>query len=135
MLLSKEVGIYKSNVVNHVTGLIGCGLFLIFFLKHSTFSLEHLSSIGIFPLLGGVFGASFVAISNYTFSKTSVLISTLLILIGQTITSILVDYFILDTVVSSNTLIGIAFITLSILIQSSKAKEKQDIKEKSVTYL
>lgn len=124
MLLSKEVGIYKSNIVNHVTGTIGAFTFVILFLKGSTFELVQLTQIGIYPLLGGIMGATFVALSNYTFSKTKVLISTVLILVGQTIASILIDYINLKVTPSPITLAGVLLIIVSVIMYSMPSKEK-----------
>ena len=110
MLLSKEVGIYKGNVVNHLTGLFGCTLFIL-----------------IFPLLGGVMGATFVALSNYTFSKTKVLISTLLILVGQTIASVLIDYVYLNEIVSIKAILGTILIIFAVVLYNSKEAETEKI--------
>lgn len=124
MLLSHEVGIFKSNVTNHLTGLIGT-LFLCFlFLRTSTFNPNQLLNIGIFPLIGGILGATFVTLSNYTFSKTKVLISTLLILVGQTVASVIMDYFMFDTKISLSAVIGILLIILAVYLYN-----KKDLKE------
>lgn len=124
MLLSKEVGIYKSNIVNHVTGTIGAFMFVLLFLRGSTFELVDLTKIGIYPLLGGIMGATFVALSNYTFSKTKVLISTVLILIGQTIASVVIDYVNLNVMASPKTLIGVVLIIIAVIVYSNPVKIK-----------
>ena len=124
MLLSKEVGIYKSNIVNHVTGTFGALLFVLLFLRNSDFQLVDLTHIGIYPLLGGILGATFVALSNYTFSKTKVLISTVLILIGQTIASVVIDYYTLGEIVSVKTLIGTLMIIFAVIIYSTPSAKK-----------
>ncbi|MBI9015172.1 MAG: DMT family transporter [Clostridiales bacterium] len=124
MLLSKEVGIYKSNIVNHVTGTIGALLFVLLFLRNSDFQLVDLTRIGIYPLLGGILGATFVALSNYTFSKTKVLISTVLILIGQTIASVVIDYYTLGQMVSIQTLIGTMMIIIAVIMYSTPSAKK-----------
>jgi len=124
MLLSKEVGIYKSNIVNHVTGTFGALLFVLLFLRNSDFQLVDLTHIGIYPLLGGILGATFVALSNYTFSKTKVLISTVLILIGQTIASVIIDYYTLGQMVSIQTLIGTLMIIIAVIMYSTPSAKK-----------
>lgn len=123
MLLSQEVGIYKANVSNHVTGLIGASLFALLFLRGSDFQVSMLTSVGIFPLVGGILGATFVALSNYTFSKTKVLISTLLILVGQTITSVIIDYIFLNEMVSFKAILGTALIVYAVFLYNSKEKK------------
>ena len=120
MLLSKEVGVYKSGIVNHFAGLTACLLIMLLFLRNSTFEFKSLFNIGIFPLLGGVMGATFVVLSNYTFSKTKVLISTVLILVGQTATAIFLDYYLNNKLVDIKSIIGISFIILAVVLYNSK---------------
>jgi uncharacterized membrane protein YdcZ (DUF606 family) len=124
MLLSKEVGIYKSNIVNHVTGTIGAFIFVLLFLRASSFHITDLTKIGIYPLLGGILGATFVSLSNYTFSKTKVLISTVLILIGQTLASVVIDYINIDVMPSPQTLLGVVLIIIAVIMYSAPAKVK-----------
>ena len=127
MLLSKEVGIYKGNIINHLTGLFGCTLFILIFLKSSSFEISQLLDVGIYPLLGGVMGATFVALSNYTFSRTKVLISTLLILVGQTIASVLIDYVYLNEIVSIKAILGTILIIFAVILYNSKEAETEKI--------
>lgn len=125
MMLSKEVGIYKSNVTNHVMGLFGATLFVLIFLNGSTFTLSQLGKVGIFPLVGGILGATFVALSNHTFSKTKVLISTLLILVGQTVASVFLDYIIRDQMISMKSVVGVLLVIAAVFLYSSKEQVTQ----------
>jgi len=118
MMLSHEVGIYKSNVTNHLTGTIGAALFVVLFTGGSTFQLVDLTKVGFFPLIGGVLGATFVALSNYTLPKTKVLISTLLILVGQTICALTIDYFLIGKTISIQAIIGTILIIVAVIIYS-----------------
>lgn len=120
MLLAKEVGVYKSGIVNHLAGLTGCILIMLLFLRNSTFEFTALFNIGIFPLLGGVMGATFVALSNYTFAKTKVLISTVLILVGQTAAAIFLDYHFNNKFIDIKSVIGISLIILAVVLYNSK---------------
>ncbi len=124
MLLAKHVGIYRSNIINHITGLIGALLFVLIFLRASNFRLSDLGQVGIYPLMGGVLGATFVALSNYTFSKTKVLISTLMILVGQTVMSIILDTFILHAKVSPLTIVGAALVIVAVVLYNSKDEKE-----------
>lgn len=123
MLLSKHVGVFQGNVINHLTGLIGVALMMVVSLYSGSLLTNQVFHIGLFPLVGGFFGATFVALSNYTFSKTKVLISTLLILIGQTLTAVLMDYFIYDEMISIQSVIGIVLV-ISAVIMYNQPKEK-----------
>lgn len=122
MLLAKHVGVHRSNIINHVVGLFGSLLFVLLFLRGSDFRLSDLTTVGIYPLLGGVLGATFVALSNYTLSKTKVLISTLLILVGQTVAAILFDTFILHTPVNPLKIAGVALIIAAVVLYNSKER-------------
>jgi len=122
MLLSEEVGIYKSNIVNHITGTLGAILFITIFLRNSTFAPTQLSQVGIYPLIGGILGATFVALSNYTLSKTKVLISTVLILLGQTVAAVIIDYVSLGQVTSPKTLLGVVMIIIAVIMYSTPSK-------------
>ncbi len=124
MMLSHEVGIYKSNVTNHLTGTFGAMLFVILFATGSSFKLMDLTSVGIFPLIGGILGATFVALSNYTLSKTKVLISTLLILVGQTLCALTIDYLLLDKVISFQAIIGTILIIVAVILYSTPVVAK-----------
>lgn len=124
MMLGHEVGIYKSNITNHVTGTIGALIFVLLFVRNSSFRPDHLLNIGIYPLIGGLLGATFVTLSNYTLPKTKVLISTLLILVGQTVASIIIDYINLGKLVSINTFIGTLMIVGAVLLYNGPEDKK-----------
>lgn len=124
MMLSQEVGIYKSNVTNHLTGTIGAIFFVLIFTSNSHFHITDLTQIGIYPLIGGVLGATFVALSNYTLSKTKVLISTLLILIGQTLTAVLLDYIFLAKTIKPQAILGTCLIIIAVILYASPNKAK-----------
>lgn len=131
MMLAKDVGIYKSNVVNHLTGTIGALIFVLLFVRQSSFQFETLTKIGIFPLIGGLLGATFVCLSNYTLPKTKVLISTLLILMGQTVASVIIDYFVLGQIASIKTLIGTVLIVVAVILYN-EPKKKVNVSKKIV---
>ena len=124
MMLSHEVGIYKSNVTNHLTGTFGALLFVLLFATGSTFEIMDLTNVGVFPLVGGILGATFVALSNYTLSKTKVLISTLLILVGQTLCALTIDYLLLDKVISFQAIIGTILIIVAVILYSTPVVAK-----------
>ena len=120
MLLGKEIGIYRSNIINHIGGALGSTVLLIVFMGTVTFTWSKFDGVGIYPLIGGIVGACFVALSNYTFSKTKVFISTLLILLGQSIVALYIDYIYFGTVVSSTQLIGSLMIVASVILYNSE---------------
>lgn len=119
MLLAKETGIFSSNFINHLTGLTGS--ILVFFISLIFIPLKQISisSIPFYGYLGGVLGASFVILSNYTFSKTSVITSSILILAGQFLSSLL---FGLNSI-NLTKITGAALIILSIILYSTEKNE------------
>lgn len=123
MLLSKEVGIYKSNIVNHFTGLTTSFLFVLVGVQISQFTISGALSGGLFPLMGGLMGATFVTLSNFTFSKTKVLTSTLLILLGQTLSSILMDYLFFDSRISTNAILGTGLMVTAVILYNKPPKK------------
>lgn len=87
--VGESAGSYASSVIIHFTGLIG--ILLILTIKQSKF--KNLRS---FPLW--MYGAGFIGIITVLFSNTSytalgVSLTTALGLLGQLITSILIDHF------------------------------------------
>jgi uncharacterized membrane protein YdcZ (DUF606 family) len=122
MLLSKEVGIYKGNLVNHITGLCLATFFLLILGLKIDVSTFNINGHGIFPWLGGVMGATFVTLSNHTFSKTKVLISTLLILVGQTLASIVIDWIIMGKMISLSSVLGILLIISAVFLYNKPSK-------------
>lgn len=122
MLLSKEVGIYKANIVNHLMGLTMTFIFFLIGVSVSKFSVDGALSGGFFPLLGGVMGATFVTLSNYTLPKTTVLTSTLLILMGQTLSAIIMDYFYFNAMISLKAILGTLCIITAVFIYNKPSK-------------
>lgn len=116
MMLSKETGIYSSNLVNHITGLICCIIFLMFILNKISLEKMVLSDMPWYAWIGGFLGAGFVILSNYTFGKMNVLNSTVLILAGQFLSSLLVDVMILHINIDIKKILGAVLIALAIII-------------------
>ena len=123
MLLSNETGIFSSNFINHLTGLLGS--IVIFFISLIFMPMNGvlLSGIPFYGFLGGVLGATFVVLSNHTFSKTSVITSSLLILAGQFISSIIFDFLVLKHNLQFTKILGAVLIILAILLYSSEKNE------------
>lgn len=71
-------------------------------------------------------GALFIVLSNFTFSKTSVIASTILILSGQFLSSILVDILILQKDIGLKNVIGAIIIVLSVILYNSDTESEKD---------
>ncbi|MDV3428725.1 MAG: DMT family transporter [Bacillota bacterium] len=123
MLLSNETGIFSSNFINHLTGLLGSIIVLFISLIFIPMKGTLLSGIPFYGFLGGVLGATFVVLSNHTFSKTSVITSSILILAGQFLSSIIFDLIVLKHNLQITKILGAVLIILAILLYSSEKNE------------
>lgn len=123
MLLSNETGIFSSNFINHLTGLLGS--IAVFFISLVFIPMKNVSLAGIpfFGFLGGIMGATFVILSNHTFSKTSAITSSILILAGQFLSSIIFDFIVLKHNMELKKILGAILIILAILLYSSEKKK------------
>lgn len=124
--LSSEIGIYGSNLVNHITGTIASILIVLVAIQSMNNIKINLLNIPWYAYLGGIIGALFVIISNYTFSKTSVISSTILILSGQFLSSILIDIMIFNREISLKNIMGALVIIFSVFLYNCDNGRKND---------
>ncbi|MGL6199351.1 MAG: DMT family transporter [Lachnospiraceae bacterium] len=113
--LNARYGLYLANVIIHMTGLM-----IITLVAHKKRQkLLPEKSVPAHYYLGGVIGVATVMFSNMAFSRISVSAILALCLLGQSITSIVIDQFGLFGMqkvgFNRKKLIGIAFIILGIL--------------------
>lgn len=116
MKLSVEVGIYGSNLINHIAGTLVSSIIVILAMLGMNIGKTNLLNAPFYAYLGGVMGALFVILSNFTFSKTSVITSTILILSGQFLSSVLVDILVLQKEISLKNIAGAIIIILSVIL-------------------
>lgn len=87
--LSFYVGPLKASLWNHVGGFIFLSI-LIYFID--SFKYLFNTNIPAIYLLGGVFGAFFVTLNSYVFTKIGAVKTALLVISGQMISSVLIDF-------------------------------------------
>lgn len=121
--LGKKIGILQSTCINYIVGLICSTLVLIFLGSSMKISIESLSNMPFYIFLGGVIGVSVVYFSNIIIPKIPVVYSTLLLFVGQVVTGIIVDFFIMSEI-SWSKFIGAIIIIIGILY-NSKIDEKE----------
>lgn len=113
--LNARYGMYLANVIIHMTGLIIVTLAALN--KRQKLLPDRGTPARYY--LGGVIGVSTVMFSNIAFTRISVSAILALCLLGQSITSIIIDQFGLFGMqkvgFNRKKLIGIAFIVLGIL--------------------
>lgn len=115
-ILATYTGNYTSSVIIHFVGLIGV-TFILFFNKAK---LKFDRSIPLALYSAGVIGVFTVLFNNLTFVPLGATLTMALGLLGQTISSIIIDHFgLLGVTVSkfnSKKLIGLCIIIIGLII-------------------
>lgn len=119
MLLGKRIGIYGSNLVNHVVGAIGSGGIFLIVLLTGVAEKIRLEQLPWYALTGGLLGSVFVVLSNYTFPKTGVITSTILKLAGQFICALFIDMVVLHAALKPINILGAVVISFAVIFYHS----------------
>ncbi|MBS0350931.1 MAG: DMT family transporter [Proteobacteria bacterium] len=127
--LSINVGPFKASFWNHIIGFLFLALLLIV-CKDLKFNMT--THIPVYTYLGGFFGALFVAVNSYVFSKIGAVKTILLVISGQMISSVLLDHKGESLISITCQFIGIAFILLGIYLAKSFAKRHEIKTERTV---
>jgi len=126
MSLSKEIGVYGSNMINYIVGFSASLVVLLMVFLFGGEIQVNLTEIPWYVYLGGPLGAVSIIISNMTMSKTTVITTTIVVLTGQMVGSILIDYFFLKIPFKMNTLFGSILVLCGVvLFLTSEKKERK----------
>lgn len=87
--VSNIAGNYASSVIIHFVGLIG----IIFVLIFTKSKIKNLKGIPFYMFTGGLIGILTVLFTNIGFSGLGVSLTVSLSLLGQLITSLIIDHF------------------------------------------
>ncbi|MDK2562050.1 DMT family transporter [Romboutsia sedimentorum] len=87
--IGEIAGNYASTVIIHVIGLIG----IIIVLIATKSKFKNIKDIPLYMYLGGLMGVLTVIFSNASFSKLGVSLTVSICLLGQLVTSIIIDHF------------------------------------------
>lgn len=116
--LSNAIGNYQSSVIVHLVGLIG--IIIILLLSKAKFKIHK--SVPLYAYSAGVIGVLPIIFNNIGFTVLGVSITLALGLLGQSITSIMVDHYGMFnmTVVKFNKrkLVGLTIIIIGIVIMT-----------------
>lgn len=111
-------GNYASSVIIHVIGLIG----IIVVLIATKSKFKNLKSVHFYMYSGGLVGVLTVIFSNISFSTLGVSLTVSLGLLGQLITSIVIDHFGLFNIpvnkFNKKKIIGLVIILIGILVMT-----------------
>lgn len=111
--LAERIGLFQSTFYNFLTGLMFSTIIFLFI--NENYDLSSLSNFTIpfYAYFGGLIGVFSITLSNYTAPKISAFYMTLLIFIGQIVTGIIIDYFLLNEL-SVGKIIGSIFVTIGL---------------------
>ena len=116
--LSNAIGNYQSTVIVHFVGLIGIIMILIV----GKSKIRFFKSVPLYAYSAGVIGVLPILFNNISFAVLGVSITLALGLLGQSLTSLVVDHYGLFnmTVVKFNKrkLVGLTIIIIGILIMT-----------------
>lgn len=87
--LTMDRGAFRASFWNHFIGFALLSVFVVFFERQG---LALLGQVPAWAFTGGVVGAVFVAISSYVFPRIGAARSALLIIGGQMIAGLAIDY-------------------------------------------
>lgn len=111
--LAERIGLFQSTFYNFLTGLMFSTIIFLFI--NENYDLSSLSNFTIpfYAYFGGLIGVFSITLSNYTAPKISAFYMTLLIFIGQIVTGIIIDYFLLNEL-SVGKIVGSLFVTIGL---------------------
>lgn len=124
--LGKKIGVLQSTCINYIVGLICSTLVLILLGSSVKVNAETFLKMPFYIFLGGAIGVSVVYFSNIIIPKIPVVYSTLLLFVGQVVTGIIIDFFVMSEI-SFSKLVGAVVIIIGILYNSKiDAKEVKE---------
>ncbi|CRL59371.1 DMT family transporter [Proteus vulgaris] len=88
-LAQKNNAIY-SSLINHLVGFLFLTFFVLWIKDYQTITL---GSIPLIAFAGGIIGAFFVVINSYVLPLLGVMLTSVLAICGQMISSLVIDIF------------------------------------------
>jgi transporter family-2 protein len=123
--LSTEAGAFTASLWNHIVGFLFLTLVL-FVLGEWKFDVAPAAPLAAY--LGGFFGAFFVAVNSYVFPRLGAMNAVLLVISGQMISAVLIDYRKQNVAPTVAQWLGVAVILLGVYLtrvsSSSRDKDK-----------
>ena len=127
--LSMDIGPFKASFWNHLIGFVFLTLILLILNGMNISKLAQwntITTIPSFAFLGGFFGAFFVAVNSYVFSKIGAMKAALLVISGQMISSVLIDYKSGATLFILAQLFGVSLILLGLYFSKKMHQTQAD---------
>jgi bacterial/archaeal transporter family-2 protein len=122
--LGSEVGAFKASLWNHVVGFLFLTPAL---LLMGGWKFEVTPAPPWSAYLGGFFGAFFVAVNSYVFPRVGAMNAVLLVISGQMISAVLLDYRNQNVVPTPARCLGVVIVLLGVyLTRVSSSPRKKD---------
>ncbi|MCC3768666.1 DMT family transporter [Streptomyces sp. UNOC14_S4] len=128
--LSTKVGPFKASLWNHVVGFLFLTLVL---LVMNDWKFDEAGSAPFTAYLGGFFGALFVAVNSYVFPRLGAMTAALMVISGQMITAVLIDYQSRDEAPGALRCLGVVIVIAGVYLsrvvsasQQASQQERQD---------
>ncbi|QPB79529.1 DMT family transporter [Proteus sp. GOKU] len=116
--LAQNSNAFYSSLINHLVGFVFLTIFVLWVKDYHSIEL---STIPLIAFAGGIIGAFFVVINSYVLPLLGVMLTSVLAICGQMISSLVIDIF--GGVESNNLLlqiIGVLLIIGGVLIKFTK---------------
>ncbi len=116
--LAQQRNAFYSAMINHIVGFVFLTLFVI---ANKDYQSINLINIPLISFVGGIIGAFFVVINSYVLPLLGVMLTSVLAICGQMISSLLID--IINEVQTTHLLlqlVGVGLIIGGVLINFRK---------------
>ncbi len=116
--LAQNSNAFYSALINHLIGFLFLTIFVLWVKDYQSIEIR---TIPLIAFVGGVIGAFFVVINSYVLPLLGVMLTSILAICGQMVSSLLID--IINGVESNHLLlqiVGIILIIIGVLIKFTK---------------
>ncbi len=123
-----DVGPFRASFWNH---LVGFGFLTIVLLLMGSLRYELPSEAPIYSYLGGFLGVLFVAVNSYVLPRIGTTQTVLLVISGQMISGVLMEYQPGDAISTVSQFFGVAMILLGVYLARVSHLRRDHVKQKS----
>lgn len=123
--LAKKIGVIQGVLVNFIVGLTFSAIVLFAVGSKNQISISEIRNMPTYVFLGGLVGVAIVYASNIVIPKIPVVYTTILLFIGQIVSGIAIDFFLLGEI-SIAKVIGAIVIALGIIYNSRLGVAKEE---------
>lgn len=128
--LSMNVGPFKASFCNHLVGFLLLSLILLLSMMFSDIDINAIEGAPLFVYLGGFIGALYVAINSFVLTRIGATSCALLVISGQMITGVLIDYQNEVLVSLFASLLGVTMIIFGVYLSTVSSAKSQKIKQR-----